>query len=163
MNLVISRDELTDVSTSGELFIDKSSYPECYTLELPSVDGLPGSAIPQGLYHVELNYSPKFSSDPQFVALCAKLGVPPLMPEILGIPGRSEIRIHWGNTPRDTEGCILVGDIRMQDMVGESRTAFAAFYAKLLIGQRQGMITLQVVGGARLPQPVNAVLDASDN
>lgn len=150
MNLILVRDIFTDKSTSGSLYIDNDTERECYTLELPNVDGKPGSCIPQGVYVVNLTFSPKFSGDREFDELACRLGVLPNMPEVLGIPGRSSIRLHWGNDPANTEGCILLGETRSQDFVGESRAAFASFFPKLVIGIQQGPVTLQVLGGATL-------------
>src|SRR5882757_816094 len=145
MNLILSRDTFTEKSTSGLLYIDQETKPECCTLELPNVDGKPGSCIPQGTYSVILNHSPKFSGDRTFDELTARLGVLPLMPEIKGIPGRSEIRIHWLNTPDETEGCVGVGEMRSADFIGGSRAAFASLYAKLILGANAGGITIQVL------------------
>ncbi len=148
MNLILSRDTFTEKSTSGLLYIDGEIRPECCTLELPNVDGKPGSCIPQGTYSVILSHSPKFSGDRTFDELTARLGVLPLMPEIKGIPGRSEIRMHWGNEPENTDGCILIGTTRSEDFISGSREAFASFYARLIIGEATGPITIQVLGGA---------------
>lgn len=63
--------------------------------------------IPPGTYPVELTYSPKFHR---------------LLP-LLSVPGRSAIRLHTGNYPRDSAGCILVGMRRGQDMIVRSREA----------------------------------------
>ena len=40
-----------------------------------------------------------------------------IMPEIMGVPGYTGIRIHGGNTHRDTEGCPLLGRDRTADGV----------------------------------------------
>src|SRR5882724_4436104 len=129
------------------LYIEGTSSHECYTLELPNKDGKPGSCIPQGTYKVILNHSPKFSGDRTFDELTARMGLLPLMPEIVGIPGRSNIRIHWGNDPSNTEGCILLGETRSEDFIGESRAAFASFYAKLVLGITKGPVNIQIIGG----------------
>jgi hypothetical protein len=134
MNLLLQRDTFTDKSTTGELFIDGAHF--CFTLELPNKDGLPGSCIPQGTYPVTAQMSPRFGRS---------------MPHIHDIPNRSNILIHYGNVPEDTEGCILLGLTRDTDYVGQSRMAFDDFWAKFMPALSGGTVTLQVVGGAKQP------------
>lgn len=52
------------------------------------------TAIPTGRYQIVETYSPKFKKN---------------MPLLVGVKGFTSIRIHPGNTNRDTEGCILCG------------------------------------------------------
>lgn len=52
------------------------------------------TAIPSGRYKVVMSYSPKFKK---------------VLPEVLDIVGYSNVRIHAGNTAKDTLGCILPG------------------------------------------------------
>lgn len=97
----------------GELSIDGEKF--CWTLELPLGDGGPGSAIPYGTYKVEVYPSPKFGR---------------LMPLLMDIPGRSNIEMHWGNTPENTDGCILLGNTMPgQNFIGNSRQTFDDFWA----------------------------------
>ena len=63
----------------------------CDTLELAIGKG----AIPCGRYEVRVTYSPRFKT---------------MLPLVMDVPGRKGIRIHAGNTPKDTSGCILVGE-----------------------------------------------------
>jgi hypothetical protein len=113
MLLLVERDTFTPESTEGTLYIDGVQF--CWTLELPVRDGLPGSAIPVGIYNVSAYPSPKFGR---------------LMP-LLDVPGRSNIEVHWGNTPEDTNGCILLGGTRPgKDFIGDSRQIFDEFWAK---------------------------------
>ena len=62
------------------------------------------TAIPTGEYKVVLSVSPRFSSKPWAKKYKG------LVPEILNVKGFSGVRIHPGNGPESTDGCILVGD-----------------------------------------------------
>lgn len=138
MNFTLLRLYFTERSTCGELLAANSTQRLAYTLELPTKDGLPGSAIPRGTYGIELMPSPKFmaSSDPWVQQYAER------MPHLMDIPGRSLIMIHWGNFPEETEGCILVGDLHDLDQVGESRQAFERLYPMFSSGD-----TIEVQGG----------------
>ena len=78
----------------------------CYTLENAS------KYIPAGKYKLAMTYSSKFKK---------------LMPEILNVPNRTGIRIHSGNIPEDSDGCILVGEreLGVDDFVKNSRITLA--------------------------------------
>jgi hypothetical protein len=98
----------------------------CYFLTLPLGDGLPGSSIPEGTYPVTLAPSPKF----QKIAETSEWFRPyaDSIPHINEVPNRSNILIHVGNRPTDTDGCILVGSTRDTDFVGNSRAKFAQLH-----------------------------------
>jgi Family of unknown function (DUF5675) len=141
MKLALQRLVLTPQSTCGNLYVNDAL--ECWTLELPVVNGLPGSAIPAGTYPVVLAPSPRF------LALTGDAWVQQYagaMPHIQPIPGRSLIMIHWGNYPSNTDGCVLVGKSHQSDSIGESRQAFSELYPliKSAINSGEG-VTIEVV------------------
>lgn len=113
MELTLNRIFLGSSATIGELLINDKHL--CDTLEdrvRPEGEKVYGkTAIPEGIYEVKLTHSPRFKK---------------ILPEILNVPNFSGIRIHTGNSSKDTEGCILVGtwDGEKEDWVGSSKIAF---------------------------------------
>ena len=117
MKLTLTRKVMTGESTIGVLSID--GIFQCYTLEDVTRKGSKvwgATAIPAGTYKVLVTMSPRFKR---------------LLPLIVDVPGFDGIRIHPGNTAKDTEGCILVGTSSGKDVVNNSRVAFEALFSKL--------------------------------
>lgn len=130
MKLELVRKTCSDLSTIGKLYIDGAC--ECATLEdrVREVKVMGETAIPQGIYPVKITYSPRFKKD---------------LPLLLNVPGFEGIRIHSGNSHKDSEGCILVGQIAGQDIIWQSRAAFDALFKKLKAAQSRGEeITIEV-------------------
>lgn len=113
MNLVLKRTFTGDGVTLGELFIDGTFF--AFTLE-PDDVGVTHPAIPVGRYKVIINYSIRFQR---------------LLPLVIGVPGRLGIRVHPGNTARDTEGCILLGFSQSGNTIVRSRAACESFQHKI--------------------------------
>lgn len=110
MELVLVRDKSNLDATIGKLSVDGKFF--CYTCEDVVRTGpkVPGeTAIPAGKYQVVITMSPRFKRD---------------LPLLLNVPGFEGIRIHPGNTSKDTEGCILPGMERTANTVLRSREAF---------------------------------------
>lgn len=113
MQLKLNRIFKTNTFTIGELYINEKYVTD--TLEdrvRPEGEKVYGkTAIPEGKYEIELTHSSRFKK---------------ILPEILNVPNFSGIRIHTGNSSKDTEGCIIVGtwDGEKEDWVGNSRIAF---------------------------------------
>jgi len=75
------------------------------------------TAIPCGIYKVILTKSNRF-------------GI--ITPEILKVPFFEGIRIHSGNTDKDTDGCLLVGKKLPEiNFIKDSRKTFKELMAKL--------------------------------
>lgn len=107
MILVVRRKPSDGVATLGELFID--GVHECFTLEPPN-------PISAGTFDLTIDWSPRFQR---------------LMPHVNNVPGHEGIRIHWGNWAKDTEDCLLVGEIIGKDFVGHSVEEFNRLFQKL--------------------------------
>lgn len=126
MKLKLVRKYRKEKYTIGKLYVDGVYF--CDTIEdkdrgLDDVMGLAEimikkkygeTAIPYGIYKVEITYSPKYKK---------------LMPEIKNVKGFSGIRIHSGNTAKDTLGCLIVGKNTQVGMVTESRKTYNKLFA----------------------------------
>ena len=86
------------------------------------------TAIPVGIYTVLLTYSPKYKK---------------VMPLINNVKGYSGIRIHSGNSSKDTEGCLLVGKNTVVGRLTDSRNTYNALFKRL---QQKGSnkITIEI-------------------
>jgi len=120
------------LATFGVLsFVADSAYPlppiwRAWTLEdaIREVVGVPvatwkvqdDTAIPQGVYTVQLTMSTRFRR---------------ITPELIGVNGFSAIRMHSGMTIEDTRGCVLVGQRRHASGLAQSRLAFESLMSLL--------------------------------
>ena len=120
MEILVKREIFNDECTIGSLFINDKF--ECYSLEDPvrEIEGVPveswkikgKTAIPRGRYRVIITHSKRFGKD---------------LPELENVPGFTKIRIHGGNTSKDTEGCILLGQMRGNNSLVYSQMAMKLF------------------------------------
>ena len=124
MKLKLIRQFGTEGFTEGKLYID--DVFECYAvededrhLEAGGTKVYGRTAIPKGSYEVVLSMSNRFKK---------------LLPEVLNVPQFTGVRIHSGNSSKDSEGCIILGstnDRDDDDWVGGSKIALTQFMAKL--------------------------------
>ena len=89
--LVLIRDKRTETAVQGRLFLGSTFI--CFTLENAA------KVIPAGLYKLSNSKSPKFKRE---------------LPLVYNdnVPATRGIRIHVGNSAKDSNGCILVGMCR---------------------------------------------------
>lgn len=118
MNLKLKRTYKGDQYTIGHLYIEDQFF--CDTIEdidrgldqdMPlkeirekKIYGV--TAIPTGTYQVMLTYSGRFKK---------------ILPLIANVPGFDGIRIHSGNTEKDSLGCVIVGENKVKGQVINSR------------------------------------------
>jgi hypothetical protein len=91
---------------------------------------VPGKThIPCGKYKFTLQYSPKHEC---------------LVPLLQDVPQFTMIEIHWGNTPEDTDGCIIVGKNTIKGKVTNSKNTFDRLMDILSdSGQKEWWITIE--------------------
>jgi hypothetical protein len=102
MHITVQRETLKDDRTLGALLIDGMHF--AWTLEDAVRDAKVqnATAIPAGVYEVIVNYSNRFARQ---------------LPMLLNVPGFTFIRIHGGNAPEHTDGCILIGKERDDERI----------------------------------------------
>ena len=138
MKIELVRIAFRDTYTIGKLYVDDTYF--CDVLE-DKDRGLDSSmseseilekkvkgqtAIPTGHYVINITYSPKYKR---------------MMPLLLDVKGFSGIRIHSGNTSKDTEGCLIVGKNKKVGMVLESRDTYKRLFKMM---QDQKEITIDI-------------------
>jgi hypothetical protein len=118
MKILVDRFEFIDNSTIGTLTCGDFS---CFTLEdmdrhledNPDAKQYGKTAIPRGTYEVIITYSNRFKQE---------------LPLVKDVPGFEGIRIHAGNAPEDTHGCLLVGSTHSKNFVGNSRATMVKLF-----------------------------------
>ena len=144
MELILERIAKRKTYTIGHLYIRQQVMDEylpgtedkyfCDTLEPTWRDYANGaykvkgrSAIPEGRYAVVISWSPKFK-----MWLPILLGGPEFNKQWQGI------RIHAGNTAKDTQGCILVGRNQIVGQLLESRKWLYELKQKIVEAKDKG-------------------------
>ena len=155
MELILTRIAKRKTYTIGKLYIKEQIMDEylagekltyfCDTLEPTALElkttvskeavlrspkkaeSLKPFAIPEGRYAVVITWSPKFKM---------------WLPVLLGGPDFNHlfkgIRIHMGNTAKDTAGCILVGRNQLVGQVLESRKWLYELKQKIVEAKDKG-------------------------
>ena len=128
MTLTLARKYKLPTYTIGKLYVDGEYF--CDTLEdkdrgltdditvseISKIKIKKETAIPTGTYKVTITYSNRFKKN---------------MPLINDVKGFEGIRIHSGNTDKDTEGCILVGFNKIKGNVINSRDTYNKLFSIL--------------------------------
>ena len=126
MELTLQRIAKDKTYTLGTLSINGEKF--CHTLEptwrKPEARKVPGrTAIPAGRYPVVITRSPKFNE---------------WLPLLLHVPNFTGIRIHAGNTVKDTAGCILVGESTGKGVLSDSRLWLKRLKRRIVEAKERG-------------------------
>lgn len=153
MKITLKRIAKKSKYTIGHLYIDGKFF--CDTLEDPDrglnskmslseikAKKIKGdTAIPTGTYKVTLDVtSGKYSnfSKYPYVKFCGGK-----MPRLLNVPGYDGILIHAGNTQKDTEGCLLVGENKVVGKVINSQATWRKLYDT--ISKDKNNLTIEII------------------
>lgn len=130
MHITLQRQKLMDDRTLGELLIDGQHYG--WTLEDAVRDHkIPNeTAIPAGVYELVVNWSNRFSR---------------LLPLLRRVPNFEGVRIHGGNGPEDTEGCILVGEQRDDERIWQCAGAVSELTFRIRNASSSGKVFIEIL------------------
>jgi hypothetical protein len=138
VKLELRRLEIAGDATLGELRAEGQWL--CWTLEdrVRAQKIKHQTAIPAGQYAISLSQSQRFGT---------------VLPMIHDVPEFTGIRIHAGNSPADTSGCVLVGLTREGDRIGRSREALELVMARLrAVGVTAELCTIEITQPAEWPK-----------
>ena len=138
MKLTLTRQYKSPTYTIGKLYIndvyfcdviedkDRGITQNTPISEIKKIKVCGETAIPYGTYKVKITYSPKFKRN---------------LPLIENVPGFEGVRIHSGNTEKDSAGCLIVGENKVKGKVINSKQTFEKLMNKL-VGQKDIMIEI---------------------
>lgn len=106
MKIKVDRIYKGESYTIGKMYLNGEYF--CDTLEdaIRPVKIPNETAIPAGIYKVEVTYSPRFKRN---------------LPLLVDVPNYTGIRIHNGSNKDHTSGCILVGFNTSKGILSDSR------------------------------------------
>lgn len=135
MNITLQRRKSEGKATIGELSVAGTRI--CYTLEdvVRETKIYGETAIPAGEYKVIITPSPRFKCN---------------LPLLVDVPGFDGVRIHPGNFPADTHGCILPGTTVAPDKqaVLQSKAAYDKVNKLIQTALDKGeQVTLTITNG----------------
>ena len=134
----IAREKKNNVCILGSLSINGEFA--CYTLELPwRKNANDISCIPIGKYRGFIRNDIR------------KQGIKGFKIQLKGVPDRVGIQIHIGNWPHQTEGCILVGTTRANNMVGKSADALRILknrFENIVVRRNEQLARQRIESGA---------------
>lgn len=131
--------------TIGRLFVDNEFF--CNTLEdtdrgltsdmtaeqIKKIKIHSKTAIPTGRYKITLKQQSQRFKDKKQYAFCKGY-----LPRLVSVKGYSGVLIHIGNWPKDTDGCILVGENKVKGAVCNSTMWFQRLYKILEEADKAG-------------------------
>ena len=89
------------------------------------------TCIPYGTYNITITYSPRFKKN---------------LPLLNNVKGFDGIRIHSGNKPQDTEGCLLPGFNKVKGQVIDSRVTTDKLIAQIQQALNKGeKVTIEII------------------
>lgn len=142
MELLLERKYCKEKYTVGRLYIDGIFFSNTLEDKVRDVNKngkfdngeykvYAETAIPYGEYEVKVTYSPKFKRE---------------LPLLLNVPCFEGIRIHRGNTHKDSSGCILLGENKQKGKVINSTQYEVALTKILKEEQLKGKrITIKII------------------
>lgn len=140
MEIVVKRIALKPTYTIGKLYIDGEYF--CDTLE-DTVRDLNKNgkfdngekkvygetAIPYGKYEIKWTYSPRFKR---------------YTPQLTNVPSFDGIRIHSGNSSKNSSGCLLLGENKQVGKVLNSKATINKFYPIIKQACSKGKVTIEI-------------------
>lgn len=130
---ILQRKLVDHSNTIGTLTLESTNqqFWTCEDLQRPhKIKGI--TAIPVGTYRLKANQSARFGRT---------------MPILIAVPDFEGVRIHWGNTAEDTEGCILVGmEYKKGYGIINSRIAFKKFFEMFMDDLAKDDVQISILG-----------------
>ena len=122
---------------NGKYFSDVLEDPDRELTDTMSLEEIKkikikgNTCIPYGTYNITITYSPRFKKN---------------LPLLNNVKGFDGIRIHSGNKPQDTEGCLLPGFNKVKGQVIDSRVTTDKLIAQIQQALNKGeKVTITII------------------